>query len=290
MKRSVYSALTFLAGIASALGCGGGSTKTIVPPNTGCANILITGTLEDSLTSLPLSQGLATIEVGAELGQTPLYDFSVSQQVASDANGRFSLCTPASLAPVVIVLTGFDSTGLAYPPLVAQVTASTDFATVLMGACRLTCAFNQQQTSSTANINGSVFSSPIAIGGQISPYLTVSAIDGSQNLWNLLTPQSANSEPLNFKTAASGCSSQAMICSNYSFTLPSQQPVLLTAGKYMQHSGPPTYTLYASPLPNTSCKPPVAISAFQQDGVSPLTANPGANLTAAALSFESCTI
>jgi hypothetical protein len=50
----------------------------------------------------------------------------------------------------------------------------------------------------------------------------------------------------------------------------------------------PVYLLRASVSGPSFCIPPSLITAFQQDGRSPLAAAPGAVLSAATLGFSSC--
>src|ERR1035441_6527145 len=111
-------------------GCGGNSTSPNAPPGSGCSGVVISGTLQDSLTSQPVAQGMAVLAFGTEL--------------ATDTHGGFSLCAQAAAYPSAIVLEAMDSGGEAYPPFIAPVSGTANLGTILMGGCTLTCGLRRK--------------------------------------------------------------------------------------------------------------------------------------------------
>jgi hypothetical protein len=252
--------------------------------------------LQDWVTAQPVAQGIAVLESGIELSTTSLYNFFPSQQTAADVHGGFSLCAQTLANPSAIVLEAMDSAGKAYPPYVAFVPGSANLGTIAMGGCTLTCgpAPDQLQTTAPATITGVIASTPIAVSGTVVPQYVMDALDGSKsaagspNLWALAMPVFNASTVLTFSTTAGACAGVAPYCSTYTITVPSQGPVWPESGGTMQASVSPTYLIYAVSGSGAACSPPFGFTPFQQDGKSFLTATPGAQLTAANLSFSSC--
>lgn len=251
--------------------------------------------MQDSLSSQPVAQGVGVLEEGTQLSGTSIYNFYPTRQVATDAHGAFKLCTETVVSPSVIVLEALDSAGKAYPPFIASISGATDLGTIPMGGCRVTCGFDgQQQTSLPATIKGAITSSPIAKTGSVVPQYTVSALDGSKtksgypNIWSLALPLFNTSQTTTFSTIAGTCGGMAPFCANYSFSVPSERPIELVNGGYVQETAVPYYLIYAVPDGLASCIPPSRLAVFQQDGSSLLAGNPGAQITAAEMDFTDC--
>ena len=258
-------------------------------PSNLCTGAAINGTLHDSLTEHPV-QGIVSFEPGSQVLGSSLYNFSVTQNISTDTNGNFQLCEPAVAVPSVVVVTALDSSNNAYPPFVASVTGATSFGTIPMGSCTLVCGQfpGQQQTSPPATIQGIITTVPIAKSGSVLTQYALLALDGSTNLWNLAMPAYNASGPVAFTTTAAKCTSQSLFCADYTFVLPSQKPVVSTKTGTMQEAGAPDYSINAV-IPGTpSCIPPSAFTYFQQNGTSPLTAAPGAQLVAAPINLAAC--
>lgn len=155
-------------------GCGGNSKPSTLSKGNNCSGSVLSGTLRDSLTSQPVTQGTATLESGTELGTTPLFNFSPSQTVATNANGEFSLCAQAISYPSVLVLEAMDSSGRAYPPYVAPVTAAAALGNISMGGCTLVCGLaGEQQTATPATIAGQITSTPASVSGTVTPQFAI---------------------------------------------------------------------------------------------------------------------
>ena len=275
-------------------GCGSNSTSISAPPGNSC-NATLWGTMRDSLTHQPIAQGMAILESGTELGITPVYNFLPTQEVTTDAQGAFSLCAPSLPYPSVLVLQAMDSSGNAYPPYVAAVTAAADLGTVSMGGCTGLCWLpGDQQTAQPATIMGAVASSPIAIAGTLVPQYTMQALDGSKtpngipNLWALAMPVFSAFPTLTFSTVSGTCNGIAPFCSMYTFSVPSQSPLYPINGGTIAQTGPPGYLIYSVPSAQFACSPLYADITLQSDGKSFLLATEGARLTAQTISFSSC--
>ena len=277
-------------------GCEGNAPLTTGPPATGCSGALISGTLRDSLTFLPVSQGMAILESGTELLTTPIYDFLVTQKVTTDAQGGFSLCTQSIVYPSIIMLEAMDSSGKAYPPYVASVTGASDLGSVSMGGCNLICGLfdGQQQTAMPATITGTITSAPIAVTGAVIPRYALRALDGSKsqdgliNSWSLAMPVFSASQTSRFGTVAGVCDGTSPYCASYALTVPAQSPVYPISGGTMQAAVSPTFSIYAEVDSSIACAQQIAFSGWQSDGKSPLTATPGAQLTAQGINLTSC--
>jgi hypothetical protein len=276
-------------------GCGGNSTSSAPPAGNACTGLLITGVLQDSLTSQPVAQGVAVLESGTQFSGTSIYDFYPTQQGATDAHGAFKLCAETIASPSAIVLEALDSTGKAYPPFIASISGAADLGTIAMGGCRVTCDFEgQQQTSLPATLKGVITSSPIAKTGTVVPQYAVTALDGSKsksgypNLWSLAVPLFTSSATTTFTTTAGSCAGGVPFCATYSFTVPSEGPLQIINGIYMQGTAVPYYMIYAVPDGPGLCSPPSALTIFQQDGSSLLAGNPGAQITVAEIDFTRC--
>jgi hypothetical protein len=279
--------IALLSGII--IGCGGNSIAPKPPTTTTCTGVSLSGTMQDSLTNQPVFQGWAILESGTQLSTTSVYNFSQIKRVTTDAHGFFSLCTPAIAKPSAIVLVALDSSGETYPPFVANVSDTNDLGFVLMGGCRVTCGFdNQQQTSLPVTIKGNITSAPTAKIGSVMAQYTMNALDGSKNLWNFAVPPLDPSQSNLFGTTPSACTVAAPLCAEYAFTLPSQKPIQRVTGGYLQEAGAPNYSIYATVDGTPSCASPFDISIFQQDGTSLLTGTPGAQLSAADINFTGC--
>jgi hypothetical protein len=266
------------------------------PASDACTGaVVITGTLQDSLTHQPVSQGWAVLESGSELSVTPAYNFYPAQKVATDAQGGFRLCAQTLASPSALVAVALDSAGMAYPPFVAPVSATTSFGAIPMGGCAGVCAFpGEQQTSAPATITGAITTTPIAKTGTVVPQDAMPALDGSKaangdsNLWSLAIPNFNASQANTFSTASGACAGTVPFCAAYTFALPSQNPVRLVNGGYVQGVGAPIYSIYAVPDGSPSCIPSSVLTILQQDGSSLLTANPGSQITASTLAFSLC--
>jgi len=290
-RTVLFACLTWLC----LAGCGGNSTPSSPPTRDTCTGAAITGVLQDSLTSQPVAQGVAVLETGTQLSATSIYNFYPAQQVATDTHGAFKLCTGTIASPSAIILEAIDSTGRAYPPFIASISGAADLGTIPMGGCRGACILDsQQQTSLPATIAGVITSSPIAKTGSVVPQYSVTALDGSKsksgypNLWSLALPLFNSSPNFAFSTTAGTCAGAAPFCASYSFSVPSQQPIQLVNGAYIQEAAAPYYLIYAVPDGPASCLPPSKLTIFQQDGSSFLTGNPGAQITAAEIDFSDC--
>jgi hypothetical protein len=284
--RSALAVCTFWFCLA---GCGFDPLSSAPHTSNACTSPVVTGVLHDSLTGLPVAQGWILLESGIPLPGTRLYNFSTTQQTMTDAEGTFSICASVIPTPSMIVTAALDSSNKAYPLFVAPVSGPVDLGVIPMGGCTLTCAFEgQQQTSSPAEIEGVVTTAPIARRGLVAPQYSMNAPDVAATLWNLTVPSFDSSRSFTFATAASSCTDGVPFCAAYSFSVPSQKPVLAIKGSYTQETGAPVYSISASVTGTPSCTPPFALTSYQQDGTSPLTGAPGATLTAATLSFSRC--
>jgi len=291
-SRSVLSACLMWLCLS---GCGGNSTSSVPSTTNTCTGLVITGVLQDSLTSQPVAQGVAVLEAGTQLSATSTYNFSPTQQGSTDAHGAFKLCADTIASPSAIVLEALDSAGKAYPPFIASISGAANLGTIPMGGCRLTCAFDgQQQTSLPATLAGVITSSPIAKTGSVVPQYTVTALDGSKsksgfsNLWSLALPLFNSSPASAFSTIAGTCAGKTPFCTTYSFAVPSQRPIQLVNGAYVQETAVPYYLIYAVPAGPAACSPPSKLATFQQDGSSFLAGNPGAQITVAEIDFSAC--
>jgi hypothetical protein len=269
--------------------CGGSSSTATSSSNDSCSGVVISGTLQDSLTSAPISRASAVLESGTQLLITRVYNFFPTQTVTPDAQGAFRLCPVAITNPSALVITAMDSSGNAYPPFVAPVSGSADLGTILMGSCRGICGFEgQQQTSVPANISGVITSTPIGKKGQVLPQYVMNGLDGSNNLWGLAMPTFNTSQAYTFSTTAGSCGGAAPFCAAYSFTVPSQRPIQRVNDGYLQESAVPYYAIYAVVDGTPSCTPPFALEIYQQDGASLLTGAPGVQLSASIINFTAC--
>ncbi len=283
---------TFLCAVWLLLaGCGGNPAPRITNAS-GCTGILITGLLKDSLTSQPVTEGTAVLESGTQLGSQAAFQFYPSQQSATNTQGAFQICAPSLASPSALVIEALDASGNAYPPFVSAVSASTDFGTILMGGCNMTCALGAVQTSVPATIAGTITSAPAAASGTLVPQYATESLDGSKTstggpiVWALAMPNFNSPQVESFRTLAGLCPASAPDCTTYSFVLPSQSPVQRVTGGYLQPAVAPFYLINATPT--NPCVPPIGIAPYQQNGTSLLQANPGAQLTAAAISFTQC--
>jgi hypothetical protein len=258
--------------------------------------VLVSGILQDSLTSLPVAQGIVVLESGTELGTTPLYNFFPTQEAATDAHGAFSLCVQNITYPSAIVLEAMDSAGKAYPPYVTQVSGTMKLGNIVMGGCLLTCSafFGQQETSTPVTINGVINSTPIAITGTAVPTYAMQALDGSKaadgtpNGWALVLPIFTASPGPMFSTTAGACSGVAPYCATYTISVPSQSPLRPLNDRVIQAAVAPNYIIDAYPGNRSACTPTLGFTGFQADGKSLLTGAPGAQLTAQSISFTNC--
>jgi hypothetical protein len=275
-------------------GCGGNSGLETGAPAVGCNGAIISGTLRDSLTFQPVAQGIAILELGTELGTTPIYNFLPTQKVNTDAQGGFSLCAQSVGYPSVVMLEAMDAGGKAYPPYATLVTGATDLGIVNIGGCTLTCGFDrQQQTALPATIAGTITSAPIVVAGTLFPRFAMQALDGSKspggvpNLWNLAMPVLNPSMTATFSTVAGSCDGISPYCASYVLVVPAQSLVHPVSGGTLQAAASPVYSIDAE-LGTSVCVPIFASSVFQSDGKSFLTATPGAQLTAQNIGLTSC--
>lgn len=282
-------------------GCAGNSHLTTGTPAAGCSGVVISGTLRDSLTFQPVSQGMAILESGTQLGATSSYHFRATQKVATDAQGAFSLCAQSTVYPTVMLLEAMDAGGKAYPPYVTLVTGASDMGIVSMGGCILACGIfdAQQQTASPATITGTITSAPMAVTGDVIPRYALRALDGSKtqdgvpNVWGLAMPVfSASTISASmisrFSTVVGACDGASPYCARYTLTVPAQSPMYPVSGGIIQAAVSPTFIVYAEVDSSTACTPPIASTVWQPDGKSPLTATAGAQLTAQSINLTSC--
>jgi len=292
--RAVLSVCTIWMCLA---GCGGNSTSssTPTPPaSDACTGVVITGTMQDSLTFQPVAQGVAVLESGTQLSSS-VVNFYPAKQGPTDAHGAFKLCAATVTSPSAIILEALDSAGKAYPPFVAPVTGAADLGTIPMGGCTGMCGFEgSQQTTLPATITGVITSAPIAKTGSVMPLYAMLALDGSKDsnghsiLWVLALPV-FNSSPTNtFSTASGACAGTAPFCATYSFSVPSQKPVTPFNGGYLQEAGTPSYLISVVPDGPALCSPASAMTTTQQDGTLSLPGNPGAQITVAEIDFTKC--
>lgn len=277
--------------LAGLIGCGGG-TKPTPPPssNQSCTGIGVSGVLHDSLTNQPISQAWALLESGDQ-GVTPtsIVRFSPSQKASADTGGAFQLCMPVAAAPAVLVVDALDASGKAYPPFVAEVTATTHLGTVLMGGCSLSCGLpGQQQTSSPALIQGAINSAPVSIAGSVLPQYSLKALDGSNSTWTVSVPPLSDTQLSGFSTTASACTGKDQFCFSYAFSLPSQKPTIPVKGGYQQDAGAPVYSIYASPASPAACAQSSLFTFLEEGGKTPLTGSPGLQMTAMDINFTGC--
>lgn len=276
-------------------GCGSNSTPISAPSGNSCNGATLSGTMRDSLTDQPITQGMAILESGTELGVTSVYSFAPTQQVGTDAQGGFSMCAQSLPNPSVLVLQAMDTGGKAYPPYVTAVTMADDLGIVSMGGCTGVCGLaGEQQTAKPAIITGVVTGSPIAITGTLIPQYVLNALDGSKtpdghyNLWALAMPVFGASPILTFSTASGDCGGTAPFCSAYTFSVPAQSPFYPIKGGTMEMAAPPSYLVHSEPSSSSACTPRYADVAWQSDGKSYLVATEGAQLTAQTISFTNC--
>ena len=255
-------------------GCGGNPPSIAPPTSQSCSGVVISGTLQDSLTRQPVAQGTAVLESGTELSVSRVYEFLPIGQTATDAHGGFSLCAQSANYPSAIVLEALDSVGKAYPPYVTAISGTTDMGTIAMGECTMTCGFFQgeQQTATPATITGVITSAPIAVAGTVVPQYALEALDGSKtadgypNLWSLAMPVFNASPVLTFNTTAGGCGTGAPYCATYTFSVPSQSPWTPMGGGTIKLAATPQFLIYAGPGKSATCSLPWALAAFQTDG------------------------
>jgi hypothetical protein len=295
MKAFCWAAvLVSVAGIFLP-GCGSDSRPVSAPPNNTCNGATLSGRMHDSLTDQPITQGMAILESGNELGVTSIYSFTPTQQVGTDTQGGFSICAQSLPNPSVLVLQAMELGGKAYPPYVTAVTMSADLGIVSMGGCSGECGLaGEQQTAKPATITGVVTGSPIAITGTLMPQYVLSALDGSKtpdghyNLWALAMPMFGTSPILTFSTAPGDCGGTAPSCSAYTFSVPAQSTFYPIKGGRMEMAAPPNYLVHSEPSSSSACTPLFADVVWQSDGKSYLVATEGAQLTAQTISFTNC--
>jgi hypothetical protein len=243
-----------------------------------------------------VAQGVAVLELGTELGTTPLYEFFPAQQVSTDVHGGFSFCAQTVTYPSAIVLEAMDSTGKAYPPyLTTAASGGGNLGAISMGGCAGICGLlGEQQTSPPATITGVIASAPIAVPGTVVPQYAMQALDGSRAedgsaiLWAIALPLFTASPSVTFSTTAGACPGGAPYCTTFTLPVPAQSPLRPTSGGTLQAAVAPTYLVYALPGKSVVCTPSFGFSAFQSDGKSLLTATPGAQLTAQSISLNGC--
>lgn len=290
--RSIFFSIAWLGTFLCALltgGCGNGGGQgalTHPPPTPSCTGATLSGKMLDSLTGKPVFSGISSVQAGSQLGTTNSYTFVEVDRAPSGADGSFSVCASLPSGPSAVVLVASDSAGNAYPPFVSAIKGSTDLGRIAMGGCTLVCAPDlEAQTSKPATISGSITSSPTPVSGRVQAEFVVQALDGATALWSLAVPTASGNDD-KYVTASGSCAVGASACSIYSFSVPSQNPVRHLATGDSQQLVTPTYLLYADT--SSSCVPPFSLSAFQLDGKSFLTADPGANLNAKTVAFASC--
>lgn len=284
-----FGLVSFVCIIWSCVGCGVNPNSPGPPKGDACTGLVITGTLQDSLTSTPVQQGRAFLESGTQVSGTRLYTFSATQQASTDVNGNFRFCSSSVPSRSVVVAVALDSSNNAYPSFVAPVSGPTYLGTIPMGGCREKCGFEGQlQTSSPATIKGMVTTTPIAKTVSVVPQFPMKALDGTTDIWSVAIPPLNISQPFSFATAGVNCTGQVPFCAPYTFLLPSQKPVWAVKGGYLQEAGAPVYAIYASVPGTLSCIPSSLLTFFQQDGTSPFIGVPGSQLSAATINFSAC--
>ncbi len=292
--------VSVICGIALGVaGCGVHPSAPLPPPSDACTGLVIQGTLHDSLTGQPVTLVRAMLESGTQLSPAPLYLFAPVQQVGTDGKGAFKVCAKTLVNPSALVIVALDAEGNAYPPVITTVSGAADLGSIPMGGCAGTCGFEgSQQTTAPATLHGNITSTPgTASGSVLALYSTLAldgstAADGSPNLWGVAIPSLYALQGDSFTTTAGGCVGASGNCAAYTLTLPSQNPLIpeTISGHpgYVQQVGSPVYMMYAASTSLPACLPSLVVTALQQDGESPLLANPGAKLTAADLAFTHC--
>lgn len=242
-------------------GCGTNTTPPITTPAPGCGGGMLTGTLRDSITNQPVSRGVAILEQGSQLGTTSNWNFSPTQQAATDSQGAFSFCAQSFSYPTVLVLEAMNTSGEAYPSYVTQVTGASDIGNIVMGGCNLNCGLpGVQQTALPATITGTVTSSPLAASGTIIPRFAMLALDdskaadGARNTWSIAMTMFPNAQSTSFSTVAGNCNGAAPFCASYAFTVPVQSPFFPVAGGMARLAAAPVYLVFADAVPAT-CAP-----------------------------------
>lgn len=287
MKKRVLSPVLFVLIAACAMGCGSGLGKVIAPAPNACGGVHVSGIVLDSMTSLPIAQARAVLESGTpDIAPTSIHFVSFAE-TTSNTSGAFDLCVPAVSPPTALVLVALDAAGKAYPPLVIQISSSTDLGQLLMGGCRLLCIEKQQQTSSPATLTGSITTGPVSETGTIAPHLYAFAPDGSRSTWSLAIPLLDPAQSSGFATAKANCVNLNSFCSSYTFLLPSQKPIFLASSVFSQETGAPSYSVDAVLTKGLSCTPPFSYVFTQTDGTF-LIADPGAALLAQDAVFQHC--
>lgn len=273
--------------MCASFGCG--SKVVTVPPLNQCGGTLLNGTVADSLTGSSIAGARVVLETASELSSSPIYNFTPTVVDTADSRGQFSLCSKTSTLPAVLVVEAVDQSGKAYPPTIIPVVPDINIGIVSLGACHVACGFpGQAQSSTSVGIAGFVTTSPAGELGTLSAQTAIAALDGSKNIWNVALEGLLTDQPDSFLSTAAACPTTNELCASYTYTLPSQAPVELIAGVYKQQEAPPTYSILAVPKTPGSCTQPFLSTSFQSDGSSPLTAAPGKQFMAAALSFTKC--
>jgi hypothetical protein len=238
---------------------------------------------------MPIAGAQVVLETGSELGASPIYNFTPSTMVKTDDQGSFNLCSTVLTTSAVIVFEAFDQSGNAYPPTITPVLQASNLGIVLLGGCHVTCGFpGQAETTAASNISGIVTTSPVSEAGTLLAQTAIAALDGSNNIWNVTILDLTDRQLDTFDSKAGSCSTSNELCASYTYTLPSQSPVQLVVGTYKQQQVLPTYSIFAASTVMNSCTQPFLSTSYQSNGSSPLTAVPGKQLTATALSFTGC--
>ncbi len=254
-----------------------------------CGSAPVIGSVQDSLTNQAIQGARVFLEAASQNISGRVLSFAVEQHATTLPDGSFQLCSLKTQGAQAIVIAAQDIAGRAYPPLVIPVLSAVNLGAVAMGGCRVTCGFEgQQQSSAPATITGSITTAPGADAGVVAPRYALAAPDGSGDLWNLEIPALNSEQLVTFQTTDDGCAAQRSICSPYTFVLPSQKPVVIEKGEYLQQTGPPTYAVLATVTDGRTCVPASGSTNFQQGGLSPLTGIPGGSLSAAAIYLQDC--
>ena len=289
MKGTKRIALTGVLGWVALSGCGGHVSPTNTGESNACAAGSITGTLRDSLTGRLIADGQVLLETGSPVPGANEDTSAVAQQAVSGADGSFAVCAAAAGSPAAIVVAALDPAGNSYPAFVTAVSAAVDLGALAIGGCVIECGLDgQQQSSAPATIEATVTTDPLPEPVSVTLEYVVQAPDGSGALWDLIIP-TLNQQSFAPATAANGCPGVSGVCAAFRFVLPSLKPVVAQKGANVQLRGSPVYAVAATIGAGHTCTPPVLLTNFEQDGSTPLTAVPGAVLSAAPLAFHACT-
>ena len=125
-----------------------------------------------------------------------------------------------------------------------------------------------------------------SLKGEIYPEYPIISPVNEKEIWDLIIPPLSAQESFALGEAG-GCGTANAFCTTYAFRMPSQKPITVVGGKYVQQSGVPVYLMTAiaeEPL----CTPNSVSTSLQQSETAPLLASPGSSLVAETLNLIRC--